>query len=317
MGKAVGDGSGTLILAGVGLGLPDGFFQGGDAGFLLGIDDYVVVPCGTAVLGSGVVIAGDGGHGQRYKERIGGGSDHFGDLGFYQQIQSHRQVSCHRLAAFVGGGHSGAAVTDEGFQSVLHRGGIGFQTLGQCLVQRIRGVEVAVSIQAVRLGAAVGTAFQTDCFQQAGGIGLMEAVEDLGRSLMFEGHNVRNLLVGEFHTGNGVALGGLAVAKSATVLAFGIALTVGVYQGVFYIAFLPAGGGKGVFIPHAVFLGVGVVELPDGQAASGILVDGLSVRFIRKDSGNAGQQQDKGHKGANNFLHGFHSDFLSIVEFCE
>ena len=317
MGKAVGDGSGTLILAGVGLGLPDGLLQSGDAGFLLGIDDYAVVPGGTAVLGSRVVIAGDGGHGQRYKERIGGGSDHFGDLGFYQQIQSHRQVSCHRLAAFVGGGHSGAAVTDEGFQSVLHGGRIGFQTLGQGLVQRIRGVEVAVFIQAVRLGAAVGTAFQTDGFQQSCGIRLVEAVEDLGGSLILESHNVRDFQIGEFHTGNGIALAGLAVPQSVAVLAVGVAFPIGVHQGVFYIAFLPAGGGKGIFIPHAVFLGVGVVELPDRQAASGILVDGFSVRFVRKDGGDAGQKQDKGHKGANDFLHGFHGDFLSIVEFCE
>ena len=159
MGKAVGDGSGAFVLAGVGLGFPDGFLQSWNAGFLLGVDDYIVVPCSAAILGSGVVIAGDGGHGQGDEERVGGGSDHFGDLGFYQQIQTNAQILGRSLADFAGGSHSRAAVTDEGFQSVLHRGGIGFQALGQCLVQRIRGVEVAVFIQAVRLGAAVGTVF--------------------------------------------------------------------------------------------------------------------------------------------------------------
>ena len=315
MGEAVGNGSGAFILAGVGLGLPDGFLQGGDAGFLFGVHHHIVVPGRAAILGSGVVIAGDGGHGQGDEEWVGRGSDHFGDLGFYQQIQTDAQILGRGLADFAGGSHSRAAVTDEGFQSVLHRGRIGFQALGQGLVQRIRGVEVAVSIQAVRLSAAVGTTFQTDGFQQICGIRLVEAVEDLGRTLVLKGHNVRGFQIGEFHTGNGIAFAGLPVSQSVAVLAVGVAFPIGVHQGIFHIAFLPAGGGKGIFIPHAVLLGVGVVELPDCQAASGILVDGLSVRFIRKDSGNAGQQQDKGHKGANNFLHGFHSKVLSELRF--
>ena len=141
----------------------------------------------------------------------------------------------------------------------------------------------------------------------------MEAVEDLGRTLILKGHNVRGFQIGEFHTGNGISLAGLAVSQSVAVLAVGVAFPIGVYQGIFHIAFLPAGGGKGIFIPHAVLLGVGVVELPDGQAASGILVDGFG--FICKDSGNAGQKQDKGHKGANDFLHGFHSKVLSELRF--
>ena len=143
----------------------------------------------------------------------------------------------------------------------------------------------------------------------------MEAVEDLGRTLVLKGHNVCGFQIGEFHTGNGVAFAGLAVSQSVAVLAVGVAFPIGVHQGVFHIAFLPAGGGKGIFIPHAVFLGVGVVELPDGQAASGILVDGFGVRFVRKDSGDAGQKQNKGHKGANDFLHGFHSKVLSELRF--
>ena len=143
----------------------------------------------------------------------------------------------------------------------------------------------------------------------------MKAVEDLGRTLILKGHNVRGFQIGEFHTGNGIAFAGLPVSQSVAVLAVGVAFPIGVHQGVFYIAFLPTGGGKGIFIPHAVLLGVGVVEFPDRQATSGILVDGLSVRFIRKDSGNAGQQQEEGHKGANNFLHGFHSKVLSELRF--
>ncbi len=130
VGEAVGDGSGALVLAGICLGLPDSLFQGGNAGFLLGVDDHIVIPCSAAILGSGVVIAGDGGHGQGDEEGIGGGSDHFGDLGFYQQIQTHGQIFSRGLADFIGGVHSRAAVTDEGFQSVLHGCGVCFQTLG-------------------------------------------------------------------------------------------------------------------------------------------------------------------------------------------
>ena len=141
----------------------------------------------------------------------------------------------------------------------------------------------------------------------------MEAVKDLSCTLILKGHNVRGFQIGKFHTGNGIAFAGLTVSQSVAVLAVGVAFPIGVHQGVFYIAFLPAGGGKGIFIPHAVFLGVGVVELPDCQAASGILVDGFG--FICKGSGNAGQQQNKGHKGANNFLHGFHSKVLSELRF--
>ena len=95
VGEAVSDGSRAFVLAGVGLGFPDGFLQSGNAGFLLGVDDHIVVPCSTAILGSGIVIAGDGGHGQGNEEGIGGGSNHFGDLGFYQQIQTYGQIfSC-------------------------------------------------------------------------------------------------------------------------------------------------------------------------------------------------------------------------------
>ena len=143
----------------------------------------------------------------------------------------------------------------------------------------------------------------------------MKAVEDLGRTLVLKGHNVRGFQIGEFHTGNGIAFAGLPVSQSVAVLAIGVPLAVGIHQSVFYIALLPAGGGKGIFIPHAVLLGVGVVEFPDGQAASGILINGFGVRFVRKDSGDAGQKQNKGHKGANNFLHGFHSKVLSELRF--
>ena len=46
-----------------------------------------------------------------------------------------------------------------------------------------------------------------------------------------------------------------------------------------------------------------------------ILINGFGVRFVRKDSGDAGQKQNKGHKGANDFLHGFHSKVLSELRF--
>ena len=313
MGEAVSDGSRAFVLAGVGFGLPNRLFQSGNAGFLLGVDDYIVIPCSAAILGSGVVIAGDGGHGQGDKEGVGGGSDHLGNLGFYQQIQTYGQILGRGLADFAGGSHSRAAVTDEGFQCVLHRGGIGFQTLSQGFVQRVGGVEVTVSVQTVGFGAAVGTVFQANGFQQVGGIRLVEAIENLSRLLILESRDVRDFQIGELHTGNGITLAGLTVPQSVAVLAVSVAFTVGIYQGVFHIAFLPAGGGKGIFIPHAVLFGVGIVEFPDGQAASGILVDGFG--FVRKDSGDAGQKQNKGHKGANNFLHGFHSKVLSELRF--
>ena len=146
VGKAVGNGAGAFILAGVLLGFPDSLFQGGDAGFVLGVNHHIVIPGVAALGGSGVFVTGNGGHGQADKEGIGGGSHHFGNGGFHAQIQAHRQVPLNGLAVLIGLGHDDGSILGGhvGFQSVLDGGGVGGQGSSQSLVQGFRGVVIVV-----------------------------------------------------------------------------------------------------------------------------------------------------------------------------
>ena len=73
---AVSDAGGAVVLAGIVLTFPQGLVQGGIAGQVLGVYGYVVNPA----------ISIPGGHGQTYEEEIAGAGDHFGNLGFHQQI---------------------------------------------------------------------------------------------------------------------------------------------------------------------------------------------------------------------------------------
>lgn len=76
VGVAVSDAGGAVVLAGIVLTFPQGLVQGGIAGQVLGVYGYIVNPA----------ISIPGGHGQTDEEEIAGAGDHFGNLGFHQQI---------------------------------------------------------------------------------------------------------------------------------------------------------------------------------------------------------------------------------------
>ena len=68
----------ALVIAGVGLALPDGLFQIGHTCGVLGIDGHVVIP----------LVAVNGRGGQREQEGIAGAGDHIRDLGFHDHVQT-------------------------------------------------------------------------------------------------------------------------------------------------------------------------------------------------------------------------------------
>ena len=180
MGEAIGDDVGTVILAGVSLGFPDGLLQRGDTGQILRVNDYIIEPFLAAVVGYGVVVAVYSGHGQRYEEGVYGAGDHFGNLGFYQQIQTYGQIGDSGVAHAVSQGHFLAAVCGNiNLQSVLYSGGVCIQRVRQCLDQHIAGVVIFVCgelIAGVSGSVPVCAAAQADCCQQIGSSGFVEAV---------------------------------------------------------------------------------------------------------------------------------------------
>ena len=139
----------------------------------------------------------------------------------------------------------------------------------------------------------------------------MDTIQNLGRPLILKGYDICNLLIGELYAGDGISLAGCTVAQGSSVLILSIAFPMGVHQGVFHIAFLPAGGGKGIFIPHAVLFGVGIVEFPDRQAAGSILINGCGIHFCCKHRRCAAEEQNERHEHTYDFLHCFH--FLSFL----
>ena len=282
MGKAVGNGAGAFILAGVLLGFPDSLFQGGDAGFVLGVNHHIIIP-GVAALGrGGVFVTGNGGHGQADKEGIGGGSHHLGNGGFHAQIQANRQVPLNGLAVLIGLGHDNGTILGGhvGFQSVLDGGGVGGQGSCQSLVQGFGGVIIIVLAELVGvvcIGVPASTISQADGGQQVSGLYLVEAVQNLGQVVVGvlviggfrKGNNVGYLQGGEFHALQSIAVGVLAVAQVVAGAAIGIALPDSVAQHIFHIAFTPAGGDEGILVPNTVLDGVGPVILKNRQRAGG------------------------------------------------
>ena len=316
--ETIGNHIGAVVAAGVLLCFTDGLFQAGDASLILGVHHHIIVPEVATLRGRGVGIAGNGGHGQGYEEGIGSGSHHFGNLGFHQQVQTHRQVADDSLAVFVGQGHSGAAsLCHILFQSVLYGGGVGVQGISHGFVQSIGSVVIVGVIQligVVRIGVTASTVWQTDGGQQIRSLHLIEAIQHHGlvvfRVLVVgalrKGHDVGNPQVAEFHALNGIPVGVLAVAQSIVRRAIGIALTNTFAQDFFHIAFTPAGGDKGILIPDAVLQGVGPVKLPDGEAAVRVLMDGGIVNLGGKGQRSAAQTHDQCQTQGQNFTHFLH-----------
>ena len=307
MGIAVGDaGSGTLMLAGVVLVLPQGLFQRGNAGQVLGIQGNVIDPAGAAVSSVGAV---HGGHGHRHKEGIGGGHDHFGNLGFHNQIQAQIQVFCLGLAVGIGQRHGSAAVCgDVGFQSVLNHSGIGFQSRSQSVDQHIGLIEILGFIQSIGVGVALCAICQVQCFQEVRALGLVDGIQNLhmavGAAVIFglgELENIRNLNIAELHALDGVAVAGFAVAQRSTRAA----------QHIVHAGLVEHAGGHIGGIPNAVLFGIGQVILVDGQGAGSGFVNGSILQLgggYRKRDGKS-HHDSKAH--CEKSFDRFHSNILS------
>ena len=151
-------GCGAAVLTGIGYLLSQRFFQGRNAGQILGEQNHIIVPCFTAVSCIGAV---DGGHGQGHKEGVNRAHNHFGNLGFHNEVQTEVKIGCGGLAMGIGQGHLGAAVgSDIGFQSILHGSGILVQRSSQ---RTDDGVGIKEEFAGIQLGS-VGktlTAIQT------------------------------------------------------------------------------------------------------------------------------------------------------------
>ena len=268
VGVAIGDAVGAAVLTGVSCGFPHGLFQGGNAGFILGVDHHIIVPALTAILGGRVFIAGDRGHGQGHEEGVDGAGNHFRHLGFHQQVQTYRQVRSRGAAVGIGEGHLRTTIgCDVGFQCVLDGGGVGSQGVCQGFVQSVGGVIVVGAVQlvgVVRIFIASGSVCQTNGGQQVSRGSLVEAIQYLGQIVvrvtvigrLRKGHDIRNLQVGKANALDRVTVAGFAVAQ---------VVGIGAAQDVFHIAFLDAGGGEGIDIPNAVLHSVRPVILENGE----------------------------------------------------
>ena len=313
VGETIGDNSGAIVLAGVLACLTDFLGQFGDASLILGVNGHIVIPLMTALGRSGVLIAGNGGHGQGYEERSGGAGDGFTGLGFQNQPQAGVQALNLCLAVFVGQIHGNSTIAgcDIAFQSVLDGGGIFSNCIGQSLVQHIGSVVIVVGVQLISgicVLIAICTVLQTDGFQQISRSSLVKAIQNLSHVVfgmiviggLGEGHNVSNPQQGKFHTLQSVAIGRLTVAQGAAVAAA---------QDGFYIAFLPAGGGERFIVPDAILHGVGPVILEDGQRAVVFMVDG-SIRNLCSGYGQNGREAHDQCQTQGDSLHklGFHGD---------
>ena len=270
VGITVGDvGSGTVVLAGIVLVLTQGLFQSGDAGQVLGIQGDIIDPGSAAVISIGAVNSG---HGDRYQEGVGSGGDHFGNLGFNQQVQAQVQILGFGLAVGVSQRHSHAAVCSHVcFQSILDGGGVGFQTCSQSIDQNVRLVEVLVCIQMVSVGVALVTVFQAQSLQEVSTLNLVDTIQSfnmvVGTGVSFglgELDDISDLQVAELN-----ALDGIAVADF-TIAQVGLG---GTTQNVVDTSFIIDTGGDIGAVPHAVLLSVGQVILVNGQTAFGFFVD--------------------------------------------
>ena len=272
----------------------------------------------TTLGGSGVGIAGNGGHGQGYEEGVGGAGDHLRHLGFHQQVQTHRQVADDGLAVLVGQRHSRAAkLTHILFQSVLHSGGVCVQAVGQSLVQHIAGIVVIVVAQligSVGVFIAASAVRQTDSREQVSSLHLIEAVQHHGLVVfgmlavggLGKGYDISNLEVAEFHALDGISVGVLTVSQGIVGRAVGITLTNSFAQDFFHIAFTPAGGDEGILIPDTVFQGIGPVKLPDGEGAVRVLMDGGIVHLGGKGHTGTAQAHDQCQTQGQNLTHFLH-----------
>ena len=287
MGVAVGDvGGGAVVLAGVGDLLTEGLLQLRDAGQVLGEGSHIVDPAGAAVGGIGTI---DGGHGQGDQEGVDGGDDHLRNSGFHAQVQAQIQVEGLGLAVGIGQRHLHAAVVSHVvFQRILDGGGVGFQTVGQGVDQRVRLVEILGSIQLVCIGVTFRAVIQAQSLQEVCPLVLVDAVEDfhvaVGAAVfcgLRELDDIGDLQVAEFYALDGIAIAVLTVAQVVGVV--GVAVTVGAHEGLIHLLIIHAGGDI-AGVPDAVLLGIAQVHLIEGQRTLPVKVDGCIRDACRRNT---------------------------------
>lgn len=320
---AVGDVSGgTAVGAGVLLGLTNGLVQGHDATLVLGVDGNVVQPLVAAVSNLGVIAVGavaaavNGGHGQGNEEGVGSGSDHFGDLGLDQQVQTDGKAVSMGVTLAIGQGHCSTAVAlDIGLQSVLDTGGIvqqsGLHSVDQGIRHEVQNGTV------VRIGVCIAIiSVQANGSQQSGSLGCVKAVQNLGDVHVFfdfgVGGDLCDFQVGVLNTLNGVAIGSSVAGQVTDVIS--IALTDGASQDVVDVAIVLAGGNVAVCAPHAVLCGIGEVILVDVELTQCLGIDG---GFFH--GGSAGRHNCEAAQDADDHQHcenaielGFHGNLNSF-----
>ena len=302
VGVAVGDGAGTIVLAGIVLVFPQGLFQGGNAGEVLREEGNVIDPAGAAVSGVGAI---HGGHGQADEEGIAGGDYGFGNLGLHHQIQSQIQILRLGLAIGIRQGHGHAAICGKvAFQRVFHRGGVGTQGCVQGIDENVGLVEILAFIQRVGIGVPAGSIFQTQGFQEVSARGFVNGVQHfhvVGRRVVQLGfgklNDVCDPQVSKLNTGNGIAVAGIAVAQGS-----GGAVAD---EGVIHIGVVDTGGHI-AGIPDAVLLGVGQIHLVNGQGAFGGSVDGSVAYFSGGYPNRERQAQQKRQAQSDCLCNRFH-----------
>ena len=289
----------SISLAGVVLALPQSLFQRGDAGQVFGVQGNVVDPAGAAVGGVGAV---DGGHGDGYQERIGGGNDHFRDFGFCNQIQTQGQVFSFGLAVGIRQGHGRTVGGGVALHGVLDGGSVGGQARGQSGNQHIRLVEILGFIQSIRILIPILSIRQAQGFQEVRTPGLVHSVENFHMTIGSFGfavlENISDLYIGKLHTLDGISVAGFSVAQGGGSIAA---------QDVVYPGFIINTGRHIAGIPNAVLFGVGLVVLVNGQGTGFGFIDGRHIGQLRGGGGHwEGQEQGQSQKQGENFRDIFH-----------
>ena len=262
-------GQSTGVLAGGVLGLTHGLFEVRISGLILGVNGHIVIPCRAV----------DGGHGQRYEERIAGGGHVFRDASLHNEIQALLHIGSRSVAGDIRFGHGHAAVLHSGLQRIFDSGGIGNQRSGQFVVEHIAGevVDTALSLVSVCAG-------QTDGRQNGdASITVVEAIQHAHLTLAlhhFIVHgDVGHAEVCELYALNGV----LAQLVDNRVV-------------------MQAGGNVGLRVPHAVRAGLGDVVLIDAQRCFLAGVDGR----LGKYRGDEAQSHNSGHEQREHAMDLFH-----------
>ena len=269
--EAVGDAAAAVMLAGIVFALPQGLVQRRITGQILWVHSHIINPAAAA-----------GRHGQADEEGVAGTGDHFRHSGFHHEIQSQLQIFSFGFAVSIGQGHGSAALSDVGFQSVLHSGGIGFQRGTQGRDKDIGLIVVIGIVQLVgtiRLLITLGAVSQSQCVQEVCSRGLADAVEGLHmvrvravRRGFRNLNNIRDPEISKLHILQGIAV-----------------------EGIIHVLVIDAGRHV-AGIPRAVLLGVGQIYLVNGQGAFG---GGIGAGTFRLSGGNAGGEAKKQRQGEN------------------